>query len=366
MGARHGAKDGKKWRVAGINFDHAHMGDNLRMVFEHPGAEIVGICHEEPGRMERAIASFSIPAERVFTDYRQCLEQTSPDIVLLCPATARHAEWVLKVAPYGVHVLLEKPFASCLADADAMIAAMRETEKLFAINWPLAWYPPHVTAKRLAEEGAIGEVIEVHYYDGNRGPTWHTADKVELTEEERRREKQSTWFYRKEAGGGSLLDYLGYGATLGTWYHGGKPPIEVTSVVDEPAGLEVDEHSVTIARYDAGLSTFETRWGTQSDPWTHQPQPKCGFVIVGRRGTIASYDYEKTVRLQTPEDAVGRELPVDTLQPPRQNPVQYFIDCLESGRKVEGPLSPEICRTGQRIVDSALESSTHKHTVRLL
>ncbi|HVP18432.1 MAG TPA: Gfo/Idh/MocA family oxidoreductase [Spirochaetia bacterium] len=356
----------KKWKIAGINFDHDHMGDNLRMAFDHPNAEIVGICHEEPRTMEQAARNFSIPPDRVFTDYRKCLEATKPDIVLLCPATARHAEWLLKVAPYGVHVLLEKPFAASLSDADLMIKAMRETGKLFAINWPLAWYPPHVTAKRLADEGAIGDVIEVHFYDGNRGPLFHRADKVEVAPEEREREKPFTWFYKKEAGGGSLLDYLGYGATLGTWYHGGKVPVEVTSVVDEPPGLEVDEHSITVARYAFGLSKFETRWGTHSDPWTRQPQPKCGFVIVGTEGSISSYDFEKTIRLQTARDPQGHDIPVDALTAPRQNPVQYVIHCLETGQAVQGPLSPEICRTGQRIVDSAMLSALHKHTVRLL
>jgi len=188
---------------------------------------------------------------------------------------------------------------------------------------------------------------------------------VEISPEQREREKPFTWFYKKEAGGGSLLDYLGYGATLGTWYHNGKVPIEVTTVVDEPAGLEVDEHSVTVARYDRGLSKFETRWGTRCDPWTHQPQPKCGFVIVGREGSIASYDFEKSVRLATSADPAGRDVPVDRLFPPRQNPVQYFIDCIASGRSVGGPLSPEISRAGQRIVDSAVLSAAHKHTVRL-
>ena len=356
----------KTWRIAGINFDHDHMGDNLRMAFDHPRAQIVGVCHEEPRRMERAAANFSLSRDMVFTDYRRCIEQTKPDIVLLCPATARHAEWVLKVAPYGVHVLLEKPFAASLADADRMISAMGESGKLFAINWPLAWYPPHVTAKRLIDEGAIGEVIEVHFYDGNRGPLFHTSDKVELSGEEREREKPRSWFYKKETGGGSLLDYLGYGVTLGTWYHGGRAPIEVTTVTDEPAGLEVDEHSITVARYSCGLSRFETRWGTQSDPWTHQPQPKCGFVIVGKKGSISSYDFEKTVRVQTPREPAGREIPVDSLEPHRQNPVQYLIHCLERGEPVQGPLSPEVCRVGQRIVDSAVASALHKHTVRLL
>src|SRR3954470_7916428 len=83
----------KKWRVAGINFDHMHMGDNLRMAFEHPDAEIVGICDAQPERMQAVARAFQIAPERVFTDYRACLEQTQPDIVLLCPATAEHALW---------------------------------------------------------------------------------------------------------------------------------------------------------------------------------------------------------------------------------------------------------------------------------
>ena len=55
---------------------------------------------------------------------------------------------------------------------------MKPGQKL-AINWPLAWYRSHNTAKRLLDEGRIGDLIEVHYYDGNRGPLYHVADKVD-------------------------------------------------------------------------------------------------------------------------------------------------------------------------------------------
>jgi predicted dehydrogenase len=354
----------RMFKIAGINFDHMHMGDLLRQTFEHPEAEIVGICDQQPERMAHAIHEFAIPRERVFTDYRQCLEAARPDIVILCPATARHGEWVEQVAPYGAHILVEKPFAASLAEADRMILAMEPTGKILVINWPLAWYPPHVTSKRLIDEGVIGDVIEVHYYDGNRGPLWHTADKIETAPTAER--KATSWFYRQEQGGGSLLDYLGYGVTLGTWFHGGKAPIDVMAVVDEPAGLEVDEHSITIARYEAGLSKFETRWGTFTDPWTHQPQPKCGFVIVGTEGTISSYDYEPTIRLQTRAHPEGQVLPVDTLQPPYRNPVQYLIHCIKTSAPISGPLSPAICRIGQQIVDSAILSAREKRTVALV
>lgn len=354
------------FKFVGINFDHMHMGDLLRQVHEHPQAEIVGICDEQPERMAGVARTFAIPTERIFTDYRQCLEATQPDIAILCPATATHGLWVERVAPFGVHLLVEKPFAASLAEADAMIAAVAATGKQMVINWPLAWYPPHVTSKRLIDEGVIGDVIEVHYYDGNRGPLRHLADKVEVTPAEAAQRKRESWFYQREKGGGSLLDYLGYGVTLGTWFHGGDKPISVTTVVDEPAGLEVDEHSITIARYAKGLSKFETRWGTFTDPWKVQPQPKCGFVIVGTAGTISSYDYEQTVRLQTHEHPDGLVLPVDVLQPPMQNPIQNFIHSLQSGAPVHGPLSPTIGRIGQQIVDTALRSAREGRTQPLL
>lgn len=354
-----------KWKIAGINFDHMHMGDNLRMAFEHPDAEIVGLCDERLERMAPAATKFGVAADALFTDYRACIETTRPDIVLLCPATAQHGEWTEKIAPLGVHIIMEKPFAASLAEADRMIAAMAGTGKRLAINWPLVWVASHRTTKRLIDEGAIGDVIEVHYYDGNRGPLWHVADKETTTAEDVARGKPQSWFYKKAHGGGSLLDYLGYGVTLGTWYQNGRVPLEVTTLVDEPDGLEVDEHSVTLARYAHGLSKFETRWGTFTDPWTHQPQPKCGFVIVGSAGTISSYDYETTIRIQTADHPEGRVVPVDAMAPPQQNPVQYVIHCLETDAPITGPLSPDVSRTGQRIVDAALRSAREKRTVRL-
>src|ERR1043166_8773978 len=230
-----------KLKVVGVNFDHMHMGDLLRRCHEHPDVEIAGICDDDPARMQAAIAQFQIPAPRVFTDPQRCLSATEPDFVILCPATARHAEYVELVAPYRVHVLVEKPFAASLAEADRMIAAMKKARRLLAINWPLRWVQSHVTAHRLLRAGRIGTLQEGHYYDGNRGPLWHTADKIETTPTAAM--KRKSWFYKKSRGGGSLLDYLGYGTTLGTWYHNGRKPSEVMALDHQPPGLEVDEQS---------------------------------------------------------------------------------------------------------------------------
>lgn len=354
----------KRWKIAGINFDHFHMGDLLRYAHEHPQVQIVGISDEQPRRMEEAVRKLGISRDQAFTDYRACLEKTKPDIVILCPAASKHGEWVKKVAPYGVHIMVEKPFAASLKEADAMVKAMPRNRTLM-INWPLQWVGSHCKAYELVEAGHIGDVLNVWHFGGNRGPLWHGADKDEKTAVQVAKEKPKSWFYKKAHGGGSLLDYLGYGTTLGTWYQGGRRPIEVSAVVDEPKGLEVDEHSIVVARYAHGLSKFETRWGTFTDPWTIQPQPRCGFIIAGAEGTVASYDYDDYVTVQTRKKPEPHRIAAPANKAPNQNPVQYFVDCLTKEKPLEGPVSIRISRIGQEIVDAAVKSARLKRAVKL-
>lgn len=353
----------KRYRIAGINFDHFHMGDLLRQTFEHPQAEVAGICDEQPRRMVEAARNFGLSSSQVFTDHRECMERTKPDLVILCPAASRHGEWVEKIAPFGTHIIMEKPFAGSLQEADRMVAAM-QPGKVLAINWPLVWDAGQQTAHRLIQEGVIGELREFHHHGGNRGPLYHGADKIE--KEPTAAEKDASWFYKKAQGGGSLLDYMGYGTTLGTWHLGGRAPQEVMCMWDEPEGLEVDEHSITAIRYAFGLSKTETRWGTFTDPWTHQPQPKCGFVLKGTDGTISCYDYEPTIRVQTRARPEGYDYPVDVISAPNQNPIQFVLDCLDHGKPVTGPLSIEISRIGQQIVDTAFRSAQEKRALPLV
>ncbi|GAB5561566.1 MAG: Gfo/Idh/MocA family oxidoreductase [Synoicihabitans sp.] len=353
----------RRWRIAGINFDFRHMDHLIACVARHPRADLVGICHDDPAEMQDVIRTHGVASKCVYTDWIRCLEETKPDVVLLCPASGAHAEWVERVAKFGVHVLIEKPFAANLAQADRMMQAMKRARHQLAINWPLAWYPPHVTAHRLVQAGRIGDLQEVHFYDGNRSPIWDRANPG--AKAPTLADKRASWFYDPN-GGGSLVDYLGYGATLATWFFGGKKPVEISTVTAGSKGLRVDEQSVTTARYGEWLSTFHTRWGTFSDPWEHQPQPRCGFVLKGTKGTISNYDYQPTITVQTTRYPKGRVIKVDALKRPRRDPVEYFLHCLEKGEAVEGPLSVKLSRIGQQIVDTAAQSARQKRPLKLL
>jgi predicted dehydrogenase len=340
-------------RVVGIGFDHMHMGDQLRVAAADPGAEIVGVVDSSAERMSRVCSDVGLTdvPQVLLDDADVALDAWRPDVAIVCSTTAEHRPWVERLAARGIHVQLEKPFGPAVADADAMIAAAERHGVTVAVNW------------RLIAERAIGTVTEVHYYDGNRGPLRHLHDKIEVDAETV--DKSGSWWYRKDAGGGSLLDYLGYGTTLATWFRNGEAPSSITAVAHVPAGLEVDEQSVVVASYPGGLSTFQTRWGTYTDPWTHQPQPRCGFVVTGTEGTISSWDYDEHVTVQDAGSPEGRQVPVDVLPPHERNGLAALLHHLDTSEPLDGPMTTGICRTGQLMVDAAVRSVESGSSVSL-
>ena len=86
----------------------------------------------------------------------------------------------------------------------------------------------------------------------------------------------------------------------------------------------------------------------------------------GTDGTIGCWDYQDTVTLQTRECPEQHVIPADELQPPMRNPVEYVVHCLTTDAPIEGPLSTELSRIGQQIVDTAMLSARENRTVPLL
>jgi glucose-fructose oxidoreductase len=89
-------------------------------------------------------------------------------------------------------------------------------------------------------------------------------------------------------------------------------------------------------------------------------------VLVGKKGTISSYDFEPSVRVQTENRPEGESIPVDEIKAPHRNPVEHMIHCLKTGESVIGPLDPATARIGQQIVDTAYKSAREKRTLKLL
>lgn len=333
------------WRFVGANFDQMHMNTNLQWVDDHPDASVVGVCDEIPetstGSLSDAVETLGLENESVFDDLDACLSKTDPDVVIGCPRNSLHGEFVERVAPYGVDVVIEKPLAVTLADADRMIEAMAESEGQLYINWPAAWDAERHTLRRLVDDGVIGDIVELQYYGGNSGAP-----------------PDDSWFYDPDDGGGSMLDYLGYGSTFSTWFRDGELPESVTAESYTPSDGPVDVQSATICRYEDGLSTLQTTWRMLTNPWEVQPMPAKGYEIVGTKGTISNRTREDTIRVTTTDEPEGYAVEVDELEPRYRNLAHYVVHCLETGAEPEGPLDPQFCRRAHRIVETARQSAS--------
>ena len=339
------------WRFVGANFDQMHQNRNLEWVRDHPAAELVGVCDERPetstGSVERAVEELDVPDEAVFSDLDDCLAATEPDVVLGCPRNSEHAAFVERVVEYDIDALaVEKPMAHTLADCDRMLSAV--DDELFVINWPSTWDPVKHTVKRLVDEGTVGEIREVQYYGGNAGAP-----------------PEESWFYDADEGG-SMLDYLGYGATFSTWFRDGELPERVTAERFVPEDLAVDVQSSTVCRYDDGLSTLGTNWRLLTHPWETEPQPATGYEIVGTEGAISTRERGVPIRVATADRPEGYA--VDPDEPPERDRdlVSSLIHCLETGDGPSGPSDPAFCREAHRIVETARRSAEAGESLALV
>ncbi|MCR4318529.1 MAG: Gfo/Idh/MocA family oxidoreductase [Planctomycetes bacterium] len=110
------------------------------------------------------------------------------DVVSVNTPNYQHAEVAIKAMNAGKHVIVEKPLALTLADADAMIDAAKKNGVILGYAEELVFVPKFVEARRLALAGGIGSVYFVKQMEKHAGP-------------------YSPWFFdRKFAGGGILMD----------------------------------------------------------------------------------------------------------------------------------------------------------------
>lgn len=103
-----------------------------------------------------------------FPEYDDLLRSEDVDAVLLAVPHHLHREMTVAAANHGKHVLLEKPMANTLEEATDIVAACRANRVSFTVNYSLRYLPRIQTAKRLIDEGALGQItgiqVIVHGY----------------------------------------------------------------------------------------------------------------------------------------------------------------------------------------------------------
>jgi len=96
-----------------------------------------------------------------YTDHTTMLAETEPDVAVVCTPHPFHAPIAIDCLRAGCHVLVEKPMAVQVMGADAMIKAASQAQRLLAVNFQYRFRPGVRAAKRLIQEGQLGEIQHV-------------------------------------------------------------------------------------------------------------------------------------------------------------------------------------------------------------
>ncbi len=183
--------------LIGSGFVTAIHAESLRRL---PGVALVAVASPTPGNAGRFAGTYGIPHHA--TDWRAVVERSDVDLVVLGLPNDRHCEVVLAAAAAGKHVVVEKPLALNLDEADRMIAACEAAGVMLGYAEELCFCPKYVRLKQLADEGAFGRVHLVKQSEKHDGP--HAA-----------------WFFdTSRSGGGVTMDMGCHAIEFFRWFLG--------------------------------------------------------------------------------------------------------------------------------------------------
>jgi predicted dehydrogenase len=177
---------------------------------EVPKALIVAACSSNRNRVEEFARKWKVPYTT--TDYRKLLERRDIDAVVVGIPNDLHRAVVIAAAQSGKHVILEKPIAHTLADANAMIAACKQHKVKLMYAETICFSPKYARVRKLVEEGAVGKVYMLKQGEKHSGP-------------------HSNWFYDvRRSGGGALMDMGCHGIEWARWVYDKPKPKSVVAI----------------------------------------------------------------------------------------------------------------------------------------
>jgi UDP-N-acetyl-2-amino-2-deoxyglucuronate dehydrogenase len=129
---------------------------HAQAIAQTPGTRLATLVASSPERAAEAATRFGAPCTH---DLAAALARPDVDVVCICTPSGLHAEQALAATRAGKHILVEKPLALSLADADAMIAAAREAGVLLAVALQRRTEPDFVAVHAAIAEGAMGRMV---------------------------------------------------------------------------------------------------------------------------------------------------------------------------------------------------------------
>lgn len=297
---------------------------HAQAVLDHPRGELVAATNWREESLAKLAGRFRIP--RTTTDWWKLAEAEDVDAVVIATPNVLHAEQAIACLRAGKHVLVEKPMAMSVAEADVMITAARDSGRSLMVGHCWRFHPAVIAVRDQIASGELGEVVKTRGYGIHKewGP--------------------SGWFTKRAlAGGGALIDMGVHAIDTVRFLLGDPEPTRVCAAIGTRYGAyDVDDDGVLLVSWSNGTSSIvEAGW------W----QPYLGGLeadteIYGTKG------YTRIFPTHVPENYDHAPQSMYSAQ------MAEFIDAISESR--EPRPSGEDGRVVMRVVEEAYRSAKER------
>ena len=338
-------------RLAVAGATHGHVSWILSR--KKADVQLVGVYEPNKELVQRYVMQYGLNTNLFYTDLGKMLDELKPEVVAAFGSIYEHMAVVEACAPRHIDVMVEKPLATTVEQAERMETLVKKYNIRLLTNFETSWYPTTVKTYELVNDSNyIGKIKKVVIHDGHEGPK-----EINVSNE------FFGWLTDpKQNGGGALMDFGCYGANLMTYLMHGQQPVSVTAVTQQfkpNIYPKVDDEATIIVSYPGAQCIIQASWN-----W---PFGRKDMEVYGQTGYIITIN-NNTMRLRAKPDSVEHSLKLNTNEVPvYEDPFSYLADVIRGKIKVpeNGVYALKTNITVVRILEAAKESAKTGKTVFL-
>ena len=253
-------------RIGILSFAHHHGEAYISNLRRMQGVELLGVADDDPTRGEKIAGQNEA---RFFPSYEALLE-AKPDGVIICTENNRHRPLVEMAAARGVHLLCEKPIATTLEDARAIVEACDKAGVLLMTAFPMRFSAPLLEIKTRLEYGDFGDIYCFNATNQGELPTKYRA-----------------WFVDPElAGGGAIMDHTVHLVDIMRWFTASEVETMYarSNRIFHADDVEVETGALEMLTFQNGVfATIDASW---SRPQYWPTWGGLTFEMVTQRGAV--------------------------------------------------------------------------------
>lgn len=248
---------------------------HLAAIHKLPGVQLVGVADVDSARAQAAV--MGVPDARWTTSVEALLELPGLDACIVCTPNDTHLQIGLSIAAAGKHLLMEKPLATRVADADTLVHAFGGRRLVLMGAHTHRFYDYGRTIKAAIVDGAIGDAVYVRLaiLGGWIWPDWRA------------------WVIDPRRSGGHVLHNGVHLLDLATWWIDDEPvSVYVQGRKETSAELAIYDYLSMIVRYRRGATAVcEMSRGNRPRSFAYRD-----VFVQGTRGALAlPWDAEQGV-----------------------------------------------------------------------